>query len=103
MKNLWTKFRWPGLSALLAIELLTGVNMAQVNAVYVNGNIGSVSNANVVYGYSNDGLGNLTALPGSPYLTGGTGSAPATGMSLGLQTDDDQQVIINNAGTLLGT
>jgi hypothetical protein len=76
---------------------------AQVNAVYVNGNIGTVSNANVIYGYSNDGNGNLTPLPGSPYLTGGTGSAPPLGMPLGLQTDDDQQVIVNNAGTLLFT
>jgi len=76
---------------------------AQTNAVYLNANIGTVSNANVVLGYSNDGNGNLTPLPGSPYLTGGTGSAPAAGMSLGLQTDDDQQVIVNKAGTLLLT
>ncbi len=88
----------------LAFSILAACTLqAQVNAVYVNGNIGTVSNSNVVYGYSNDGSGNLTPLPGSPYLTGGTGSAPATGMFLGLQTDDDQQVIINNAGTLLFT
>jgi 6-phosphogluconolactonase (cycloisomerase 2 family) len=76
---------------------------AQTNAVYVNGNIGTISNGNVVYGYSNDGSGNLTPLPGSPYSTAGTGSAPPLGMSLGLQTDEDQQVIINNAGTVLYT
>lgn len=76
---------------------------AQTNAVYLNANIGTVSNANVVLGYSNDGNGNLTPLPGSPYLTGGTGSAPAPGVPLGLQTDDDQQVIVNKAGTLLLT
>jgi 6-phosphogluconolactonase (cycloisomerase 2 family) len=76
---------------------------AQTNAVYVNGNIGTISNGNVVYGYSNDGSGNLTPLPGSPYSTAGTGSAPPPGMSLGLQTDEDQQVIINNAGTVLYT
>src|SRR5215467_14310123 len=90
---------WLGL-----VGLVGGAGVqAQTNAVYLNANIGTVSNANVVLGYSNDGLGNLTPLPGSPYLTGGTGSAPAAGNSLGLQTDDDQQVIINNAGTLLGT
>ena len=106
MKELCRKFQWWGpLSVVLAVVFLVGstVSYAQINAVYVNGNIGTVSNANVVYGYSNDGLGNLTPLPGSPYLTGGTGSAPAPGMPLGLQTDDDQQVVINGAGTLLFT
>jgi 6-phosphogluconolactonase (cycloisomerase 2 family) len=75
----------------------------QTNAVYLNANIGTTPSANVILGYNNDGHGNLTPLPGSPYSTGGTGSAPATGMSLGLQTDDDQQVIINKAGKLLFT
>jgi hypothetical protein len=105
MKEPCRKFQWwwP-LSALVAILLLgPSISAAQINAVYVNGNIGTVSNANVVYGYSNDGLGNLTPLPGSPYLTGGTGSAPAPGVPLGLQTDDDQQVVINGTGTLLFT
>jgi hypothetical protein len=76
---------------------------AQTNAVYVNANIGTVTNGNEVLGYSNDGNGNLTALPGSPYLTSGTGSAPAAGTALGLQTDDDQQTVINGAGTVLFT
>ena len=89
---------------LCLLGLVGGAGVqAQTNAVYLNANIGTVSNANVVLGYSNDGNGNLTPLPGSPYLTGGTGSAPAAGMSLGLQTDDDQQVIVNKAGTLLLT
>src|SRR5207302_4016926 len=106
MKELCRKFQeWGPLSVVLAVVFLVGstVSYAQINAVYVNGNIGTVSNANVVYGYSNDGLGNLTPLSGSPYLIGGTGSAPAPGMPLGLQTDDDQQVVINGAGTLLFT
>jgi 6-phosphogluconolactonase (cycloisomerase 2 family) len=94
-------------STCLAVMLIFAVHGAlavqgQTNAVYLNANIGTVSNANVVLGYKNDG-GRLIPLPGSPYLTGGTGSAPAPGMSLGLQTDDDQQVIVNNAGTLLFT
>lgn len=76
---------------------------AQINALYLNANIGTTPNMNMVLGYSNDGSGNLTPLPGSPYLTSGTGSAPYKGQSLGLQTEDDQQVILNNAGTLLMT
>ena len=91
------------LTALPLVVLAASFLNAQVNAVYVNGNIGTVSNGNVVYGYGNDGAGHLTPLPGSPYSTAGTGSAPPLGMPLGLQTDDDQQVIINNAGTLLFT
>ena len=101
-KRAWTAK--PFTLALAAFSLLAANSLAaQVNAVYVNGNIGTVSNGNVVYGYSNDGAGNLTPLPSSPYLTGGTGSAPPLGMALGLQTDDDRQVIVNNAGTLLFT
>ena len=96
--------RFSRFGVLFALAAFSGLSLqAQVNAVYVNGNIGTVSNGNVVYGYSNDGTGHLTPLPGSPYSTGGTGSAPSSGMSLGLQTDDDQQVITNNAGTLLFT
>src|SRR5512135_2726905 len=95
---------WMAVAAVLVLGAGSVVAVqAQINAVYLNANIGTVSNANVVLGYSNDGSGNLTPLPGSPYSTGGTGSAPAAGMSLGLQTDDDQQVIVNKAGSLLFT
>jgi 6-phosphogluconolactonase (cycloisomerase 2 family) len=106
---LCAKRRWSlagsssGLRSLVFLIVAACALHAQVNAVYVNGNIGTVSNGNVVYGYKNDGSGHLTPLPGSPYSTGGTGSAPTLGMPLGLQTDDDQQVIINDAGTLLFT
>ena len=101
VRRLWWGSTW------LAVVLIFAANGAlavqgQTNAVYLNANIGTVSNANVVLGYKNDG-GKLTPLPGSPYLTGGTGSAPAPGTSLGLQTDDDQQVIVNKAGSLLFT
>src|SRR5437764_4577475 len=66
----------------------------QVNAVYVETND---STANTVLGYSNDGLGNLTALPGSPYSSSGTGwPGPLTD-----QQDADGQIITNAAGTLL--
>lgn len=97
------KVRVLGALPVFATILFASTMQAQINAVYLNGNVGTVPNANVVYGYSNDGAGNLTPLPGSPYLTSGTGSAPALGTSLGLQTDADQEVVINNAGTLLWT
>jgi len=107
MKGLGLAYKvrwWASLCLLGLVGLVESVGaQGQTNAVYLNANIGTVSNANVVLGYSNDGNGNLTPLPGSPYLTGGTGSAPAQGMALGLQTDDDQQVIVNKAGTVLLT
>jgi len=107
MKGLGLAYKvrwWASLCLLGLVGLVESVGaQGQTNAVYLNANIGTVSNANVVLGYSNDGNGNLTPLPGSPYLTGGTGSAPAQGMTLGLQTDDDQQVIVNKAGTVLLT
>src|SRR5690348_10741249 len=94
-----------GRAALLALTfgVASTTLHAQINAVYVNANIGTTSNANVVLGYNNDGTGNLTPLPGSPYLTGGTGSAPAPGVPLGLQQDDDDQIIINAGGAFLAT
>lgn len=80
----------------LVLLLTAAIAQGQLNAVYVESNI-STTNNNTVIGFSNDGNGNLTPLPGSPYKTGGTG----WGGSLGLQQDDDQQVVTNGAGTLL--
>ena len=65
--------------------------------VYVESNIGTVPDQNSIYAFSNDGLGNMTALPGSPYLTDGTG-VPAPGSS---EINADQEVIANEAGTAL--
>lgn len=84
------------LGAGLALILTTAIAQGQVNAVYVESNI-STTNNNTIIGFSNDGNGNLTPLPGSPYKTGGTG----WGGALGLQQDDDQQVVTNGASTLL--
>ena len=67
------------------------------NVVYVESNI-STTNGNTVLGFSNDGNGNLTPLPGSPYLTDGTGVVKAGN---GVQTDADGELIVNSAGTLL--
>jgi len=75
------------------------------NLVYVESNISGANgtctvNCNSVIGYSNDGAGNLTPLPGSPYMTGGAGVAwipPASDASV----DSDQQLIVNPAASLL--
>ncbi len=88
------------LMACVGFLMLNVAASGQVNAVYVESNLGNGA-ANTIIGYSNDGTGNLTPLPGSPYLTGGSGVAPPAGQSLTVQTDDDQQVIINPEGTLL--
>ncbi len=83
-----------------SLLLLTVASNAQLNAVYVESNI-SKTNQNSVVGFSNDGFGNLTVLPKSPYLTQGTGWGVPQGQSLGFQADADSQIIVNNAGTLL--
>jgi 6-phosphogluconolactonase (cycloisomerase 2 family) len=80
------------------VVLLASVH-AQLNAVYFESNIGSVAGQNSIYGFSNDGAGNLTPLPGSPYLTGGTGVFDPGGLSNSF--DADQQIIVNKAGTLM--
>ena len=78
---------------------LAGTAFAQLNLVYVETNIGSVPNMNSVAGYSNDGLGNLTALPGSPFLTGGTGVFNAASNSTAY--DAESEIIVKPDGSLL--
>jgi 6-phosphogluconolactonase (cycloisomerase 2 family) len=68
-----------------------------INAVYLESNIGSTSNMNSVFGFSNNGSGVLTPLPSSPYLTGGTGVYNPGATSTAL--DADKEVIITPAGT----
>jgi 6-phosphogluconolactonase (cycloisomerase 2 family) len=70
-----------------------------LNLVYVESNIGSVPGMNSVFAFSNDGNGNLTALPGSPYLTHGTGLYNPGGATTAF--DADGQVIIRPDGNLL--
>ncbi len=65
--------------------------------VYVESNIATVPLQNSVFALANDGLGNLTALPNSPYLTGGTGvSAPGSS-----ELNADQEVVANATGTAI--
>ncbi len=85
--------------ASLALFFLFARAQGQLNAVYFESNVGSVTGQNSIYGFSNDGAGNLTTLPGSPYLTGGTGVFDPGGLSNSF--DADQQVIVNKAGTLM--
>jgi 6-phosphogluconolactonase (cycloisomerase 2 family) len=83
----------------------TAFGATGLNLVYVDSNISGANgtcsaNCNSVVGYSNDGAGNLTPLPGSPYLTGGEGVAWAPPASDAL-IDGEQQVIVNPEGTQL--
>src|SRR4051794_25385887 len=72
------------LSCALLVAALTPSLNGQVNAVYVESNI-AADGQNSILGYTNDGFGNMTPLPGSPYLTDGTGWAPPNGQPLGFQ------------------
>lgn len=90
-----------GSVTLAALALLGSAALAQdlKSYVYVENNAGKTEGTNAVYGFSNDGAGNLTALPGSPYSTGGSGVFDPGGGST--EFDAEQEVIANSAGTLL--
>lgn len=87
----------------ILLVLLAGFSSAalsQVNAVYVESNIGQIPSKNSIYAFSNDGTGKLTLIKGSPFLTNGTGvfnSVPVN--SPGFQAD--QEIVVNQAGNLL--
>jgi hypothetical protein len=66
--------------------------------VYVESNI-SAPNGNSIYAFQRGNDGNLTQIPGSPFLTGGAGVQYA-GSNLG-PFDSDQEVITNPEHTLL--
>jgi 6-phosphogluconolactonase (cycloisomerase 2 family) len=66
--------------------------------VYVESNIGTAG-GNSVLAFRRDSQGNLTALGGSPFLTGGTGVFD-TSLNLG-PFDSDQNAIANPEHTLL--
>ena len=92
-----TLFR--GAIVLAAGALFLGTAFAQEvkSYLYIESNAAAVPGLNAVYAYSNDGLGNLTALPGSPYLTGGTG-VNGSGSS---ELNCDQQVVTDLSGNTL--
>ncbi|MEO8737764.1 MAG: hypothetical protein ABI380_14640, partial [Edaphobacter sp.] len=66
--------------------------------VYVESNL-SAPNSNSIYAFQRTSGGNLTRVPGSPFLTGGAGVQYA-GFNLG-PLDSDQEVITNPEHTLL--
>ncbi len=66
--------------------------------VYVESNL-SAPNSNSIYAFQRGSGGNLTPVPGSPFLTGGSGVQYA-GFNLG-PLDSDQEVITNPDHTLL--
>ena len=88
------------IASLIALMCALGTTaFAQQNLVYIDGNI-TTSGQNAVIGLVNDGTGHLTPLPGSPFLTGGTGVGPGAG-GTDETWDSDQEVVINPEGTLL--
>jgi len=85
---------------LCLILILTSVAFAQVNAVYVESNVGQIQGKNSIFAFSNDGTGVLTPIKGSPYPTRGSGVFEQNSVfSPGFQAD--QEIVINSAGTLL--
>jgi DNA-binding beta-propeller fold protein YncE len=68
--------------------------------VYINANI-NIPGQNAVIALSNDGAGNLTPVPGSPFATGGTGVAGTGSLLKDIQWDSDGELAMNREGTLL--
>ncbi|HEY4047842.1 MAG TPA: hypothetical protein VGM27_13345 [Acidobacteriaceae bacterium] len=66
--------------------------------VYLESNA-SAPNSNSIYAFRREAAGNLTPLPGSPFLTGGAG-VQYSGSNLG-PFDSDSEVIVNPQQTLL--
>src|SRR5206468_851227 len=92
------------LSLSLAVSLLAlaGSAYAQLDLLYINANIGECPicqpDANQVLAYNlNVTTGKLTRILG-PFKTGGEG---VYNSSPGNEVDADQQIIVNQAGTLL--
>jgi 6-phosphogluconolactonase (cycloisomerase 2 family) len=85
---------------LVLLAVFSTAALAQVNAVYVESNIGQVPNRNSVYAFSNDGTGKLTPIKGSPFLTSGTGVFSSNPVGApGFQADGE--IVVNQAGNLL--
>ncbi len=88
-----------GATLILIAAFSVGV-MAQVNAVYVESNIGQITNHNSVYAFSNDGTGRLRPIKGSPFLTNGTGVFSSVPVGApGFQAD--QEIVVSQSGNLL--
>ena len=77
--------------------LYSANSQAQTTYIYSESNSAQEPMGNAIYALRNDGLGKLTPLAGSPYPSGGLG-VRARG---GTEFNADQEVITNEAGTLL--
>jgi 6-phosphogluconolactonase (cycloisomerase 2 family) len=88
------------LTAVVFLSILPAV--AQINLVYVESNIAATSNQNSIYAFSNNGLGVLTPVSGSPFLTGGTGVKPAASASANVFTSDGQLTTNSSSAFLYG-
>src|SRR5436305_5578970 len=96
---------WPWLrqrsGVLLTLVLaLSAASVAQVNAVYIENNVGQIPNKNSILALKNDGTGKMTPIKPGSFLTNGTGvfATPKVD-SPSLQADGE--VVVNAAGTLL--
>ena len=94
----WSRHR-RGVLVTLFLVLAT-IASAQVNALYIENNVGQAPNKNSILALKNDGTGNLTPIAPGQFLTNGTGVfvTPKVG-SPSLQADGE--VVVNAAGTLL--
>ena len=70
----------------------------QEGVVYVESNIGTSPGNNSIFAFRRDEDGQLTPLPGSPFLTGGTGIGPT--LELG-PYDSDQNLVVDPEHKLL--
>lgn len=80
--------------------LFTLTASAQVNALYIENNVGQLANKNSVLAFANDGTGRLTSIAPGSFMTRGTGvfATPKVN-SPGLAADNE--IVVNAAGTLL--
>lgn len=96
--------RWQWLrqgSGVVALVLaFSAAALAQVNAVYIENNVGQLPNKNSIIALKNDGTGKLTPIGHGTFMTSGTGvfATPKVD-SPSLQADGE--VVTNAAGTLL--
>ena len=87
-----------GFLLTLALVVSTAA-VAQINAVYIESNIGQLQGKNSIYAYKNS-AGVLTPITGSPFKTNGSGVYEMNSVfSPGFQAD--QEVMVNSSGTLL--
>ena len=89
----------PAVGFCLALSLVTALSAFAQNA-YVDSNIGQMPDQNSVSAYWTNGMGLLTPIVGSPFLTGGTGVFSSNPLQApGFMAD--QQLVTNAARTLL--